>query len=284
MKGKKMSEHDMSGHCGAIIHVDGYTRNGNEVAAYDRQCGRDHNNDKMVVDNELLNLGESFENNDSSTLPESHKPTSNNMPMTTKYSNLITNYWPHLKQNEGFQQEGYLDTLGNITIGSGRMIENEDDFVALPLEVNGRPATLAEKQAEYTRLSDFKERGEYGKNYEAWKFQKTDKSKALVLPEIAMVEMVMEHLEWDLQELERKFPGFENYPRATQTVLLDMQYNMGNNFNERKWPKFYEGVRNKDIDKLVNEVNRPQVAPGRNDWARKILKEIPTINGWHFKD
>ena len=48
-----MSEHDISGHCGAIIHVDGYTRNGNEVAAYDRQCGRDHNNDKMGVDNEL---------------------------------------------------------------------------------------------------------------------------------------------------------------------------------------------------------------------------------------
>lgn len=42
-----MSEHDMSGHCGAIIHVDGYTRNGNEVAAYDRQCGRDHNNENV---------------------------------------------------------------------------------------------------------------------------------------------------------------------------------------------------------------------------------------------
>ncbi len=47
------------------------------------------------------------------------------------------------------------------------MIENEDDFVALPLEVNGRSATITEKQAEYARLSGFKERDEYGKDYNA---------------------------------------------------------------------------------------------------------------------
>ena len=271
----------MSGHCGAIIHVDGYTRNGNEVAAYERQCGRDHNNDKMVVDNELLNPGESFENNDSSTLSESHMPASNNMPMTTKYSNLITSYWPHLKQNEDFQQEGYLDTLGNITIGPGRMIENEDDFVALPLEVNGRPATLAEKQAEYARLSGFKERDEYGKDYNANHFQQKVESKKLKLPETAIVDMAMEHVEWDLEQLETKFPEFEIYPRSLQMVLLDMQYNMGNRFNKEKWPKFYNGVKNKNMTQMINEVNRPQVDAKRNNWARDMLREIPTVDGWH---
>ena len=30
-------------------------------------------------------------------------------------------------------------------------------------------------------------------------------------------------------------------------------------------------------------VNCSQVAPGRNDWARDMLHEIPTIDGWHFK-
>ena len=62
-----------------------------------------------------------------------------------------------------------------------------------------------------------------------------------------------------------------------------MQYNMGNRFNDEKWPKFYNGVKNKDINKMIHEVNRSQVAPGRNDWARNMLHEIPTVDGWHLK-
>ena len=31
-------------------------------------------------------------------------------------------------------------------------------------------------------------------------------------------------------------------------------------------------------------VNRPQIALNRNDWARGMLQEIPTVDGWHFKD
>ena len=174
-----------------------------------------------------------------------------------------------------------MDTLGNITIGPGRKIDNEDDFVALPLEVNGRPATIAEKQAEYIRLLDFKEKGEYGRSYIADHFQKADQSKALILPETEMVDMAMEHLEWDLEQLEIKFSEFETYPRPLQMVLLDMQYNMGNRFNAKKWPKFYNGVRNKNINKMVGEVNRYQVGDDRNNWARKTLQEIPTVDGWH---
>ncbi|MBP5343799.1 MAG: hypothetical protein J6Y85_01820 [Alphaproteobacteria bacterium] len=274
-----MTEHDKSGHCSATIHVDGYTRNGHSVASYERQCGRDHNNDKR----EANNVKASLEQNEATALPESHIQTSN-VPMTTKYSDLILSYWSDLKQNEDFQKEGYLDTLGNITIGPGRKIDNEDDFIALPLEVNGRPATIAEKQSEWVRLSGFKKRGEYGKDYGFWKFQQKDESKKLKLPETAIVDMAMEHLEWDLGQLETKFPEFESYSRPLQTVLLDMQYNMGYNFNDKKWHYFHEGLNNKDISQMIEHVNRPQVAPDRNDWARRSLKEIPTVDGWHFKD
>ena len=48
------------------------------------------------------------------------------------------------------------------------------------------------------------------------------------------------------QELGTKFPEFESYSRPLQTVLLDMQYNMENKFNDEKWPQFYGGLRNKE--------------------------------------
>ena len=35
---------------------------------------------------------------------------------------------------------------------------------------------------------------------------------------------------------------------------------------------------------MIQHVNRPQVSQNRNDWARRSLKEIPTVDGWHFKN
>lgn len=262
-------KHDASGHCQQVVHVPAHTRQGYPVAAYDRLCGQKH----TVKEAAEKNQEEAEENKEQKT---------SNQKMTEKYVNLINEYWPHLKQNEGFAEEAYLDTLGNITIGPGRMINNESDFVALPLEVNGRPATIAEKKAEYIRLSGFKERGAYGKDYGFWKFQQKNESKKLRLPETVMVDMAMEHLEWDLGQLETKFPEFETYPRSLQMGLLDMQYNMGGNFTVEKWPSFHEGLKNKDITKMAEQSHRYQVGEDRNNWIRDTLLNIPLVDGWHY--
>ena len=65
-----------------------------------------------------------------------------------------------------------------------------------------------------------------------------------------------------------------------RAFLLTTERN--NNNNDKTWPKFYDGVRNKNTNKMVNEVNRSQVAPGRNNWARDTLNHIPMIDDWHF--
>ena len=96
--------------------------------------------------------------------------------------------------------------------------------------------------------------------------------------------MAMEHLEWDLGQLETKFPEFETYPRSLQMVLLDMQYNMGYNFSDEKWHYLHNGLKNKDISQMIEHVNRPQVGQNRNDWSRDMLREIPTVDGWHLKN
>lgn len=262
-------KHDASGHCQQVVHVSAHTRQGHPVAAYDRLCGQKHT------------AKEAAEKNQEEAEKNKELKTSN-QKMTEKYVNLINEYWPHLKQNEGFTEEAYLDTFGNITIGPGRMINNESDFVALPLEVNGRPATIAEKKAEYIRLSGFKERGAYGKDYGFWKFQQKNESKKLRLPETVMVDMAMEHLEWDLGQLETKFPEFETYPRSLQMGLLDMQYNMGGNFTVEKWPSFHEGLRNKDITKMTEQSHRYQVGEDRNNWIHDTLLNIPLVDGWHY--
>ncbi len=92
----------------------------------------------------------------------------------------------------------------------------------------------------------------------------------------------MEHLAWDLKELERKFPEFETYPRALQMALLDMQYNMGGKFNAEKWKFFHEGLRNKNITQMAKQSHRYQVGKDRNNWTRDMLLNIPPVDGWHY--
>ena len=128
----------------------------------------------------------------------------------------------------------YLDTLGNITTGMGLYIPDEKSFTSLPWQYQGREATFEQKIAEYQRMETFQKSGQFGKNYLADDFRLKDTSKELTLSDYFIIDKTMEHLEWDLGQLETKFPEFETYPMSLQVVLLDMQYNMGGNFTVEK--------------------------------------------------
>ena len=199
-----------------------------------------------------------------------------------KYDELIQAYWPYLKKHEGSINYAYLDTLGKVTAASGLYIPNQKTFISLPWMYQGKEATTEQKLGEYKRLLDFQKQKIFGKNYTSEDFRVTNHSQELTLSEHTIIDKTMEHLGNDLAELESKFPAFETYPRTLQMVLLDMQYNMGHNFNSEKWHFFFEGVNKKNVFQMINEVNRYQVGKTRNDWARNTLREIPLINGWFY--
>lgn len=263
--------HDTSGHCQKMIHVPSHMRAGKRIDAYDRICGQDHD----AKEAQQKNMEEAGQQ-----ISSSKKSTSTHMQQ--KYGDLIQAYWPYLKEHEGPLNYAYLDTLGKITAGAGLYIPDEASFISLPWIYQGREATIAQKQAEYKRLKSFRNRGAFGTNQTSEDFRVKDLSKEFTLSEHIIIDKALEHLENDLQALESKFIDFDSYPRALQMVLLDMQYNMGGNFNAEKWPRFFEGIRQKNISQMIEQVNRYQVGKNRNDWSRDTLRNIPLINGWHY--
>ena len=244
-------------------------RDGKWVDSYNRRCGQKHTEKEAKEKNqEEENKEQKLENNTSENMRE-------------KYNELIKAYWSHLSENEGYKRYAYLDTEGQITTGMGLYIPDEKSFTSLPWQYQGKEATFEQKVAEYQRLDAFQKSGQFGKNYGSEYYWVKPEQK-LTLSEHFIIDKAIEHLEWDLEQLETKFPEFENYPMSLQVVLLDMQYNMGGNFSAEKWPSFYEGLRNKDITKMAEQSHRYQVGEDRNNWTRNTLLNIPLVNGWHY--
>jgi GH24 family phage-related lysozyme (muramidase) len=48
-------------------------------------------------------------------------------------------------------------------------------------------------------------------------------------------------------------------------ALLDMEFNMGSNFTEQKWPSLYRAVEQRDWLKASQESHRYQVSRERNN-------------------
>lgn len=266
-----IGKHDASGHCQQVVHVSAHTRQGHPVAAYDRLCGQKHTAKEAAEKNQE----EAEENKEQ----KSESKSSENM--REKYNELIKTYWPHLTENEGYERYAYLDTEGKITTGMGLYIPDEKSFTSLPWQYQGKEATFGQKVAEYQNLDAFQKNGQFGRNYGSGYYWEKSEQK-LTLSEHFIIDKAMEHLEWDLGQLETKYPEFENYPMSLQMGLLDMQYNMGGNFTVEKWPSFHEGLKNKDITKMAEQSHRYQVGEDRNNWIRDTLLNIPLVDGWHY--
>ena len=130
-----------------------------------------------------------------------------------------------------------------------RNLSNERDEQGHPTHWN----TLAEKFADYTnvRISD-----EYARS------------------------LSQDHMTNDLAHVRREFADFDTFPQPLKEVLLDIQYNVKDGLIERKWPNLYRAIRERNItgeNGIVANVNRPDVQPERNDWARRMAA---TINPW----
>ena len=84
-----------------------------------------------------------------------------------------------------------------------------------------------------------------------------------------------------VDQLQIKFPNYNNYPTGPKNALLDMQYNLGENFTPIRqynedgtkkadgWPKLYRDVNNQDWKNAAKESNRPQVGKDRNNFVRE---------------
>ena len=77
----------------------------------------------------------------------------------------------------------------------------------------------------------------------------------------------------DLAHLREEFSDFDNFPLPLKEVLLDIQYNTGN-LNQQNWPNLYRAIRNRDVNGIVSNVHRRDVAQRRNNWTRDTARSI----------
>lgn len=183
---------------------------------------------------------------------------------------LLENMKQALLQSEGSKQYIYLDTKGFKTIGAGTKIDDENTFMQINWQVNGRPATEAEKQQAFEIFELLKQKGKFGKGINAERYE--DASN-LRIDEREILRLLEEHLRQDLKKLKSGFPNFDSLPLPLKEVLLDIRYNTGS-VRRSKWPNLYEAIEKHDIAWTADEVNRKDIGKDRNDWAKEKVLSI----------
>lgn len=157
---------------------------------------------------------------------------------------------------EAFIEYFYLDTVGKVTIGYGRMVPNANAAAGLPLKKNGSDAEEDAKRDEWTLIKS-KPKGRPASYYK--QFTK------LTLLESDAKAMLRDDLEGSAADLKTRFPDLDSYPNDAQDALLDMMFNLGlTKFSEANWPKLFSAVEAKDWTTAAAESNRPDVQDERN--------------------
>lgn len=183
---------------------------------------------------------------------------------------LLENMKQALLRSEGGKQYIYLDTKGFKTIGAGTKIDDKNTFMQINWQVNGRPATEAEKQQAFEIFELLKQKGKFGKEINAERYEDVSN---LRIDEREISRLLEEHLRQDLKKLKSGFPNFDNLPLPLKEVLLDIRYNTGS-VRRSNWPNLYEAIEKHDTAWTANEVNRKDIGKKRNNWAKEKVLSI----------
>jgi len=77
-----------------------------------------------------------------------------------------------------------------------------------------------------------------------------------------------------------QLPMFSELDNLGQQALIDLTFNMGpTKFNEKKWPKFFTALKNKDLDTAAKELKNSKWF---NEVASRAPKVINLIEGASF--
>ena len=189
---------------------------------------------------------------------------------------LYARMWENIKQHENVISHPYLDTKGLITIGGGANVNDWNVFKNLNVTVEGVPATEAQKLDAYNRLRQLSDEKDVNGNYVNRNMQANffENKTNIRISDAEARGLAQNHMTNDLTHLRNEFSDFDNFPLPLKEVLLDIQYNVKGGVNPNDWPNLYSAIRNRDIDGIIDNVNRPDVGKKRNDWAKKMVRSI----------
>lgn len=184
-----------------------------------------------------------------------------------------------IKKYEDTKYHMYLDTLGNVTVGTGRMLPNKDAARRLPFYIyektpDERYSTRSETGEAYDRVK----KRRFGQSIGASRFdpnRETDLFKINLKKEDAD-KILKEDIIRSVDELREKFDNFDSYPKSARKALVDMQFNLGDTkFREeyydptikdyrKGWPNLMDAVKNKRWTDAATQSRRKNVGADRN--------------------
>ncbi len=186
----------------------------------------------------------------------------------------------YIRAQEGSENFLYQDSRGNPTIGVGKMIPNEKEMNGLPLylfDQNGtevRPATSEEKSEAFRKLRTLP-KGQISSSYDPLR---NEGFKNIQLKDDDVYKLYKEELSRKAAQVNKSLPDLDTKPAPLQLMSMDMFYNLGSNFNRKKWPKLIKAYDKNDMQGAANEVNRQGVQASRNQDIKDILNGKVTID------
>jgi GH24 family phage-related lysozyme (muramidase) len=177
---------------------------------------------------------------------------------------------PHVLERtrrfEGAISHLYLDTVGAVTVGVGRMLPSAEAAAKIDFwrNMDEKLASEQEKKDEWTLIFG-KEKGKSA----GWYKQFT----TLHLTDAIIDTLLTEDLTRVQTLLKGSFADFDKFPTTAQEGLLDMMFNLGRSGLMNKFPKFLEAVKKQDWKTAALQCKRNGIQQLRNDEVRKLFED-----------
>lgn len=170
---------------------------------------------------------------------------------------------------EGSVPHMYLDTAGEVTIGTGHLVPNATSAGTLVLKVasTGKAATQAQKKAEYAEMKKQAagKRPSYYKDFATLELESAE-ADALLLADLTRAEA-------DLKSI---FGGYSGFPASAQEALIDMAFNLGKT-KFLKYTELITACNAADWKRAAAESHRNGIPVARNDEIRELFMSlVPT--------
>ena len=245
---------------------------------------------KLLEQNDYTqNQAQSFEQkvNDTNQLTQNIIPNSGsnvgNISSGNFYPEVLKERMlPVIKNMEKPLDYIYIDTTWNKTTGAGANVDDWDTFNQINWEINGRPATEAEKRAVFNIFQNEINQARQNRDSEGNIIKNNKKASSYIdysqfrLAKGEIDRLLRNHITEDIKYLQKEFPDFAYYPPELQNVLLDIKFNTGN-VSQENWPKLRKAIAEKNLfgkDGIIYNVHRKDVGEDRNYWTEQQIRNI----------
>jgi GH24 family phage-related lysozyme (muramidase) len=168
------------------------------------------------------------------------------------------------KRFEGSISHMYLDTVGAVTVGVGRMLPDAVAAAKLAFLRNAdQAAAAAQEIKDEFSVVHGKEKGKVASFYKQF--------TTLHLTDATIDTLLTEDLERVVTGLTGKLPDYGSYPEKVQEALVDMAFNLGLNGLMTKFPKFVGHIKQRGWKAAAGECKRGGISDARNNEIKQLL-------------